>query len=919
MSAHLEKVLRHAEAKLIHSAQSNPTDLLDLYRNFLKVEEHRLRMAHRAGEGGLSFTQKRADVIDVVLQHLYKNSLENSAKSHGINHDQIRIAVLATGGYGRGQLAPYSDIDVLFLYDKQPAKSAASRFVNDTIEQVLYVLWDVGLKVGHASRDLEQAIQQGRDDLQTRTALLESRLLIGNAQIYEEFQRRFQRICVDGNGFAYAQWRMEDQNSRHRKAGNTVFLQEPHVKNGCGGLRDYHNLIWMSMSLKGIRSTLGLQEDGFISLTDRKKLDRAYDFLLRVRTDLHLIQNRAGDVLTLSLQKDVANSLGYTQKILLRRIEEMMRDYYQHSRDLYLIANAHSRRLAGRQTISQKNIFLNLLPQKAQDQETIDGFILKGGELTAESKSIFSEDPVRMVRVFQIMQKRNAILSADLEDMMRARLGMVTRKFLWLPEVREILIDMMRQKGRVGPVLRKMHELGILGSLIPEFAPLTCLVQHEFYHRYTADEHTLVCVEQLDRVLEDNAEPYVKYQKIFLSCEKPEILYLALVLHDTGKSGNSKDHSQLSTQLAVRFARRMRLKGRDLQTLSFLVDHHMTLTEYALRRNLDDQKTIRDFARIVLDQERLDLLMLMTFSDVQGIGDSSWSNWKEGLVWSLYFATRDVLHDEVEFLRKADQAQKDLKNRVADLLPKDIDPCEHEAHFGALPKTYFSHSNEEQILGDITQVHDFFLKQLDPLTNPLLPVIRWENKLTEDHSNICVVTWDRDRLFSKIAGSFAVAGLNILSATIWTREDQIVIDHFQICTNQFGAATHPLDRQNFEKNLNLSLTDQEINFDKELNRLKSVTRQSQDEDDLLFALGLDNESSDQHTLLHLKARDRIGILYHISNCLADQNISIVYARITTEKGAALDTFYLTDNQGKKITDPALQKRLLKSLNQLWKK
>ncbi|NJK90946.1 MAG: hypothetical protein HC904_03380 [Blastochloris sp.] len=400
MSAHLEKVLRHAEAKLINLAQRSPTDLLDLYRNFLKVEEHRLRMAHRAGESGLGFAEKRADMIGVVLQHIFQNSLHNAEKAHHLAASELRIAMVATGGYGRGQLSPYSDIDLLFLYDKQPAKSPAARFVTDAIEQVLYVLWDIGLKVGHASRNLEEAIQQGREDMQTRTALLEARLLKGNSELFDEFQRRFNRLCVQGNEHSYGLWRLRDQEQRHQKMGATVFLQEPNVKNGCGGLRDYHNLLWVAMGLKGIDSTLGLQEEGIITASDRKKLDRAFDFLLKVRNELHLIQGRAGDVLTLALQKDVANALGYSNRQLLRRIEDMMRDYYQHSRDLYLIANAHARRICGQQE-SKRGLFWNLLPQGAKAQEKINGFTLANGVISAESASVLSEDPVRMVRVFR--------------------------------------------------------------------------------------------------------------------------------------------------------------------------------------------------------------------------------------------------------------------------------------------------------------------------------------------------------------------------------------------------------------------------------------------------------------------------------------------------------------------------------------
>ncbi|NJK90948.1 MAG: hypothetical protein HC904_03390 [Blastochloris sp.] len=346
-----------------------------------------------------------------------------------------------------------------------------------------------------------------------------------------------------------------------------------------------------------------------------------------------------------------------------------------------------------------------------------------------------------------------------------------------------------------------------------------------------------------------------------------------------------------------------------------MVDHHMSLTEFALRRNLDDPKTVRDFAQIVQDQERLDLLMLMTFADVQGIGDSSWSNWKEGLVWSLYLATRDVLNDEDEFLRRAEKARKELKKRVVERLPATIDDGEYEAHFEALPAPYFTHTSEEQIVSDILQVHEFFVKQLQMEGNPLAPVIEWRDKPLEDHSEVNIVTWDRDELFSKIAGSFAVAGLNILSADIWTRSDHIVIDAFRVCTNQLAPVTHKLDRQAFEKTLIKSLTDPDHDLEREVTRLKSREKLPVEEEMVELALGLDNEGSDQFTMLHVKATDRIGILYRISRCLSAQNISIVYARITTEKGAALDTFYLLDENGAKITDAQRKRRLLRALTQ----
>ncbi|MDR1191661.1 MAG: [protein-PII] uridylyltransferase [Verrucomicrobiales bacterium] len=914
MSDYLDKVLLRAERELLAHSRGGPQDRLALYHKFLKLEERRILLEHQAGASGLESTGQRADLYSVVLGHLFKAALADAGKKHG---GATPLTMVAIGGFGRGQLAPFSDIDVLFLYEPPAKGSKANRFAEDAIQQVLYLLWDLGTKVGHASRTVSEAIAQGLADLPTRTTYLEARRLAGDAGLYDEFIRQFYKTCVRGREREYAEWRLEDQAKRHEKFGNTVFLQEPNVKTGCGGLRDYHNLLWVSKVLLGADSTGGLREKGLLLETEQRQLDHAYDFLLRVRNELHYLQNRAGDQLTLRLQGEAADSLKYPQRSVLRRTEALMREYYHHTRDVFLLSNILFKRMSRRR--GKRDYFLAILPAPVRGEKKAGAFTLRGGQLHAGGDTVFDDDPLTMVRVFQIMQQHKAALSPELEALIRRKLGLVNGKFLWLPEVREMLFDITGRKGEVGRVIRVMHECGVLGKLIPEFEPLDCLVQHEFYHRYTADEHTIRCLEQLDLVMVSKDAPYAKYRELLADCQRPEILYLALILHDTGKAANTAHHHQASTQNAVRFARRMKITGRQLQLMSFLVDHHATLTEYALRRNLDDPQTIRAFARIAQDAEKLDLLMLITFADVQGLGNSAWSSWKEGLVWQLYYSTRAMLEGEEEFLKKNAERVVELKDRLRKSLQHEIEHAECDAHFLSMPEHYFKEADEGRIAADIRQVHAFFVQQFGDESNPLWPVIRWLDKPAAGHSEVTVVTWDRDKLFSKIAGALSVAGLNILSADIWTRGDHIVIDRFRVCTDRLEAVSHEYDRKSFRETLNQALLTPTYDLGKEIAKARGkAKREIFDEELVETAMWVDNENSDDYTMLHLISHDRLGLLYQISKVLADRGLSLAHARVTTENGAAQDTFYLTGADGKKLTDSEKIRALAQTLHRALK-
>ncbi len=906
MPVHLEKVLRHAERELVNQSHLRPTDLLDIYRRFLKLEEHRLKLEHLHGEGGRELTQRRADVISVMLRHLWAGAWETHQKAH--LEKAPRIALLAVGGFGRGELNPYSDIDILFLYPNENGKTAAQ--VNDIVQHILYMLWDIGFQVGHATRTLSELVTQANGDLRTKTSLLEARFLCGDEPLFAEFGRVFQRRCLQGREKEFLDWRLGDQKDRHEKAGNTVFLQEPNVKNGCGGLRDYQNLLWIGKVKRGLESTQKMVDAQLLTAAERKQLDRAYDFLLRVRTELHYQQKRAGDVLTLRLQGAIADSFRYQHRTILRRMEAFMRDYYESSSLLYNLGNTLCNRLCGTTGARARWAFL---PFAATHREEIDGFVLEHGELEALSTGTFSDEPPRLARVFLLAQQHHAELGPELKLRLRRRLNQVDRSFIYQTSTRETLLAILSRKGQVGRTLRTMHELGFLGRFFPEFRPLTCLVQHEFFHRYTADEHTLVCIETLDRLIDASHPPFSKYKPLLQQAPRPHILYLAMLLHDTGKSANSKRHAEASAVNAVRVARRLRLKGNDLSTLVFLVDHHLTMSEIARRKNLENEQTIIEFARIVQTQERLDLLMLLTFADTQGTGSGTHSDWKDLLLWQLYHRTSAALSGVNEFVTMAEQARKETKERLRKNLDRQLDPAEIEAHFQNLPPSYFETMSEDLIREHIGLVHAFLKYQLTHDNAVLQPTIHWRHFPDQGHSEVTVVTWDRERLFARVTGSFAACSLTILKADIFTRADDIAIETFFVATERLEAATDPRDIAAFEKILNQAMSVEQFDFNTAFARRAKPRLAGYELSQFPTQVSVDLDASGSYTLLDVQTADYPGLLYRIAGALVEVGISIVSARITTEKGAALDTFYICDKEGRKITSEKVLKELIREV------
>jgi len=500
MSRHLEQVLAHAENRLAATGTRRPTEVLPLYKKFLKVEEHRLRLKHQAGGGGREICARRAELIDILLQYVFGAAA--AAAAPGNDAAKVPLALIGLGGYGRGELNPFSDIDVMLLHRQ---RDKISPHLEEMVNQVLYLLWDSGFKVGHSTRSIKEAIAQANRDMRTKTAMLESRFLAGDKELAGEFRERFRSKCVEGHEREYVEMRMQDQVARHKKFGDSVYLQEPNLKSGCGGLRDYQNLLWITYFKEGSLSTNQLVGKDWLSESDQRRIERAYDFLLRLRTDLHYATGRATDVLHINLQEQIARRLNYSPRNGQLRGETLMRDYYEHARNIFRVTERITEQFVSGYVTSKTRALFSFLPLiRAAKTPIGDSFFVRNKQLHAARHDVFRKEPEKMMEAFQLAQERDLDLSPELADFLSRNLGQVTRTYQYARGPRTIFKLILSQKGQVGRILRMMHRVDFLGRYIPEFGQLTCLVQHEFLHRYTADEHTLVCIDKLDALAETN-------------------------------------------------------------------------------------------------------------------------------------------------------------------------------------------------------------------------------------------------------------------------------------------------------------------------------------------------------------------------------------------------------------------------------
>jgi [protein-PII] uridylyltransferase len=920
---------QHASERLKFVGDIPVAERLAACKEFLKNETAALRDRHATGESGLEIAHDRAETIDELLQRLFDYALESYARRHGPL--PAPVALLALGGYGRGELSPWSDIDVMFLFPTKTKPAEAKPLQEHLTNEILYILWDCGLKVGHSTRTIDDAFAEARKEIQTKTALLESRLIAGSAKLYETFAQAYRSYYTTEDPKSYISARLDDQANRRGKFGNTVFNQEPDIKNSPGGLRDYQNAVWMARVKLDVTSIDELAAQNYLRSDDIAAFKKGYDFLLRVRNELHFMSARATDVMSLDLQPRIAENLGYKDPEMLARVEHFMQEYYRAAQTIFRVSKLVEDRLAlsiGRNANASsagRSFRELLLASRFQRAKKIDGFILRGRELAAETPNVFRDDPVRLIRVFRHKQQLEAGLDFHLTELIRTSLGLLTPEVAHSPDASVCFRAILSEAGAVHPILAKMHELGVLGKFIPEFDSLTCLVQHEYYHRYTADVHTLNAIRELDRIYTE-AEPItLKYRAAIHETTDPALLYLTLLLHDIGKAEGIQGHADSGVRLALPILERFGVSPEGRELVAFVIKNHLAMARFWQKRDVDDPKTAAAFAELVGTAERLRHLYVHTFCDARGTAADLWNSYKDTLHTSLYRSTFERLKQGEAFdasvQEKKKMTQQDL---IAKSIP-GISADEINAHFGLLPDRYFIHTDTDEIALHIQMVNRLLTSiTTTDSVGSLRPIIEWKDDLNRSLTVVNVVTWDRAGLFYKLAGAFSVAGLSILGAKVISRTDHIAIDTFYVVEPGRGPVQSASAQEKFAKTIEEALVNNKDllpEIQSQAKKIAATRYLSVSSGETLHSsfpptVDVYHELSMQRTIVEVQARDQIGLLYRLAKTISDHGFDITFARIGTERGVAIDTFYIEGANHEAVESPERLHRLRDALNEI---
>ncbi|MEM7698420.1 MAG: [protein-PII] uridylyltransferase [Verrucomicrobiota bacterium] len=903
--------------RAIRKRDSNPATA---WRSFVKKTRAEIQEAHGSGASGIEITAWRAAMVDVLLADAFEHFRETSGASKRIK-SETPFTIIASGGYGRAELSPGSDIDLQFLVPESSSRRIKPE-VKEMVSAISTSLFDLGFNVSYPIRSIKEACKFANEDHQTKTTLLDARIIVGDEALFETFENTFFDSCIRKQEMSYLAERSRDIRRRHKKFGDTIHLQEPNVKEGCGGLRDYHNLVWVLWVLKKSRDLSGLLKDGRLSQIAYDEIEEAYLFLLRVRTELHYVQKgKQSDILTLRLQGLVANSFQYPGSNVIHRSENFMRSYYRHTRNLWHHSTSlmQSFELEVGEPESSRGPLLSFLGQAAPEEEAFDGFFSRGGLIYPESETIFAEDPKRLMRFFLHTQRRQLRTSPQIRRLFKQNWHLIDGNFRRNKANRDTWEEILQNRGQVAHILRRMHRNGFLGRYLPEFGKLTDLVQHEFFHRYTADEHTLRCIDMLDSLVHSEDPKTAHFRKIFQDIEDPVALYVALLMHDTGRAEEVRKHEDGSALLASQVCSRLRYGGDRLKLITFLVDQHLTFWRTATTKDIGDPNTIAEFARTVRSRRWMDILHLFTYVDSKGTNDEAWNGWKASLMRQLSNSTAAFFEDRSRFDSEFNPDTEETKKIVHSKLPESYQE-EIEAHFDRMPKRYFGHREPSSIIRHIKLFHRFLKKLHRVAPDALVPVVGWDHRTEEGYTVIEVVGWNRRALLYKVAGALAARNITVLAADIFTRDDNLVLDHFRVSTPTFNAISSKRDIERIEK-----LIEKEFSVavaeDKDVPSLDSLVEKAAQPSitdpapypyDIPKRVILSNKDHPVATVLEIQAQDRIGLLYDIFRILAEFGIDVINARISTQAGAAIDRFWIVDTDSSTKIEDAEQLSKLES-------
>ena len=802
-----------------------------------------------------------------------------------------RLAIFAVGGYGRGEMAPHSDVDLLFL---TPYK--ITPWAESVIESMLYILWDLKLKVGHASRTVKDCLRLGAKDFTIRTAMLENRFLSGDERLAEELDTALWDELFKGSEKAFITAKLDERDARHEKQGQR-YMVEPNVKEGKGGLRDLQSLFWITKYIHHTDDTSELVRLGIFRPEEYETFVQAERFLWAVRCHLHLAAGRAVEQLTFDMQVEVAERMGYADKGGRRAVEWFMQDYFRHATAVGDLTRIF---LTSLEAEHRKDAPL-LLRMLKRAPKVKDGYATVNNRLAVENEDCFLADPLNLLRIFEEALRTGLLIHSDAMRLVKANLWRIDEDMRRNPEARKLFLDLLLKHGNPERALRRMNELGVLSAFIPEFAPIVAMMQFNMYHHYTVDEHTIQCLWHLSEIENGHlVEELPVASTILKEGVNRKVLYVAMLLHDIGK-GRDEDHSIVGARIARKVCPRLGLNKSECATVEWLVRYHLLMSDMAQKRDIADPRTVRDFAKAVQTRERLDLLCVLTVCDIRGVGPGVWNNWKAALLRALYRQTRRGLEQGLEALnreRRGTEAKLALRERLTDWDAKTL-RTETQRHY------------EPYWQGLHVTAHVVFAHLLRDIETDEIKIDIHPDE-DRDATRACFVLQDHPGIFSRLAGALALAGANVVDARTFTTKDGYATAAFWIQDadgTPYDSARIPRLRETIRKTLLGEVVAAEAIAPKE--KLKKRERAFRVPTSITF----DNEGSEIFTIIEVDTRDRPGLLYDLTRTLAGLNISISLAVVATYGEKAVDTFYVKDMFGLKLHSEVKRQLVERKLRQ----
>ena len=844
--------------------------------------------AHYVGAHAYSMDRLLTILIWHVAQPMQRLRTKKQASDFA-----AQWAMMATGGYGRGELAPFSDLDLLFIQER-----AQDEVSQKEIEDILYLLWDLGLKVGHATRSVRQNINAARDDITIMTALLETRYITGAATLADQLDKALQTLIKKQNPIDFVTEKLAERDNRHKQHGATRYVVEPQVKEGKGGLRDLHTLFWIAKFAYRSADIMAIFEKGIIRVSEARAFAASQRFLWTVRCFLHLRAQRGDDRLAFDAQIDIAPQMGFTARAGLRDVERFMKRYYLAARHVGNLTRIFCAAIEDEFDVKTSFSLARIFNEGvARFSMNLGSFTLKNGRLHLPPQLYFHQQPARIIEIFKLAQNYGLDIHPDSFKRLTRGINRLHHHDLWKAEIHTDFLAILGHEKNCARVLRLMNETGFLSKYMPDFGRIVGMMQFDMYHSYTVDEHTITAVgimHDIEHGLVRDDAPLAC--DLFSKISSRRALYVAILLHDIAK-GRGGDHSILGAEVASQLCPEFGLNEEETETVIWLIEQHLLMSKIAFRYDLNDPKTITDFVEQVQSPERLKLLLILTVADIRAVGPDIWNGWKASLMRELYWRSEAVIGGAgpAEVARAA--AGQALHTAKEELVQNHgWNEADFDSHAESFYLSYWTAFD--------TKAHVKQASLIQKFTQSDTPLeIEFDVDKASRTTIMTVIAQDHPGLFSRIAGTVALQQMTIVSARINTRKDGTILDEFRLQDDKNQAVTGSAKLDQLARRIEDALKGQ-------MNLHKALEKRWASQPARLRAMSVPprvivtNKRSKSHTVIEVNGRDRPGLLYQLTYHIAQMGLQITSASVSTYGEKAVDVFYVKDIFGLQVKDEA---------------